>query len=491
MIDILRIFMESVSDQEAFAKINRLLAKEADAQEIRSQYADEILEFITRGLHKYGNISSICSSIYFKEFEVQVSKLSPAPSIFQAFMNLVLGKHDAVMENVRTWIDEGIEELDGPLFVDALVLPLKEGFPGMWTQIGGMLRERDALKGLADACDALETVYHATDPEEAVEALTRAHQANPDLCIVKELLGYTYYNMGMWKNAIAWFEQQENQGDDRWIFYPDEIFFWMGWAYGKTKNLQQSEVYYRKALEANAESPNSLNNLGYCLYQQKRYKEAQAVFEQCMKEERDLSYARNNMVRVLLASGQYAKACAFVKANRGHIAKDLIRRTEQAQGRADLPEPDAEPAVDEEAQSERKVILGARQQQFSSERILEDELVRRIENGLDVFGFPLSMFQGKGAYGRQYIIPVGRLDILAVDPAGNLYAIELKRGSCADVYEQVTRYTLWLEENLARPGKKVYGIIVVNEPGSALIEKVRKDPKVRLYSYNVSYTEIG
>lgn len=66
--------------------------------------------------------------------------------------------------------------------------------------------------------------------------------------------------------------------------------------------------------------------------------------------------------------------------------------------------------------------------QFSSEKLLEDELTARLEKGDEVFGMPLHIYKQKGEYGRQYIMNgVGRLDLLAEDNEGNLYVIELKK----------------------------------------------------------------
>ena len=128
--------------------------------------------------------------------------------------------------------------------------------------------------------------------------------------------------------------------------------------------------------------------------------------------------------------------------------------------------------------------------QFQSEKVLEDELTMRMEAGMEVFGLPLKIYRRHGEYGRQYIFPKGRLDILAEDKDGNLYIVELKKDSgYDDAYKQTAEYIDWFQKHKAR-GKKVYGIICLNEPGRALIEAVRKDARVRLYEYRISYDEV-
>jgi len=42
------------------------------------------------------------------------------------------------------------------------------------------------------------------------------------------------------------------------------------------------------------------------------------------------------------------------------------------------------------------------------------------------------MYRREGKYGRQFIIPIGRLDLLCEDEEGNLYIIELKKDSGYD-----------------------------------------------------------
>lgn len=68
--------------------------------------------------------------------------------------------------------------------------------------------------------------------------------------------------------------------------------------------------------------------------------------------------------------------------------------------------------------------------QFSSERLLEEELESKINAGIPVFGKSLKMYSDKMKYGRQYVIEgVGRVDLLTKDELGNLYVIELKKDS--------------------------------------------------------------
>lgn len=100
------------------------------------------------------------------------------------------------------------------------------------------------------------------------------------------------------------------------------------------------------------------------------------------------------------------------------------------------------------------------------------------------------MYKKKGVYGRQFIIPIGRLDLLCEDDKGDLYIIELKKDSgYDDAYKQTAAYLDWFEQNDISKGKKVYGIICLNSPTKELIEKVHADKRMKLFEYQISYTE--
>lgn len=113
--------------------------------------------------------------------------------------------------------------------------------------------------------------------------------------------------------------------------------------------------------------------------------------------------------------------------------------------------------LDEEESTEKVTIdIGVKRQQFSNEKLLEDELTARIESGMPAFGMNLKIYKRKGEYGRQYIIPVGRLDLLCEDSGGNLYVIELKKDSgYDDPYRQTAEYLDWFEHSEKFKDRKV------------------------------------
>lgn len=216
-------------------------------------------------------------------------------------------------------------------------------------------------------------------------------------------------------------------------------------------------------------------------YDNKMWGNALAYFEQV-----------EELARTLIAMGKINEAEKCISNSPTKIYKDVLERLNKAKEKqlvvpVDIISEDKESAIEASP-----VTIGIKKQQFSSEKILEDELTLRIESGIPVFGKKLKIYRRKGEYGRQYIIPIGRLDILAEDEEGNLYVIELKKDSgYDDVYKQTVNYLEWFEKNKDLNGKRVYGIICLNNPTKKTINAVRRDTRIKLYEYQISYCEVN
>jgi hypothetical protein len=102
-----------------------------------------------------------------------------------------------------------------------------------------MMDQTEVQPGLKEMALALESVYYSKDNDEIVDSLSVVLQKNASVHLAKELLGYTYYNMQMWKNAIAYLEQIYIQEDIERLFFLADIAFWLAWSYGKTKNYKK------------------------------------------------------------------------------------------------------------------------------------------------------------------------------------------------------------------------------------------------------------
>ena len=150
--------------------------------------------------------------------------------------------------------------------------------------------------------------------------------------------------------------------------------------------LFRSEAeYYQKALELDKTIPFALNNYGYAIYKQKKYQAARDVFMQCIEEKKDMPYAGNNYVKCLLALGRYKDAKDFIKSTDLKISKtiqDQVKKKASTNQRLKKEtEEVAEEFKDSEVDSQAEPKNSAKLEQFSNEKLLEDELTARIESG--------------------------------------------------------------------------------------------------------------
>lgn len=493
------LYQTTFATANTFEEIsNRLHSlKNEYTDELRSILCNQLLYNLSIGYTKYDKLNEEINSL-ISLFCYNVELLPKSCLYFRAVRAFFYRDNKQCLSLIDQYLQEDAtanpgQPLDEFFVVDCFFEPFKEAFPGFWNALGELIKKYPHQPFLPDMCSTIGRYYTCGTDEEALELLMDSYQQYNDSILIKELIGYTYYSMKMWKNAVAYFEQVE---DRRLFFRNDAFFFMMAWCYGKNKDYKLEEKFYLETLENDPQNIDALNNLGYSYYSQKRYNEAKAVFEKCMGKDKNYVYALNNYVRVLIALGKYRDAKAFI--NQGHkISSDLKRKVERLEdtnkGKACKVSKEAnyEEISDNTTTQQPQIDIGIKRQQFSSEKLLEDELTARIESGMEIFGKKLKLFRRKGLYGRQFIIPIGRLDLLCEDDAGNLYVIELKKDSgYDDAYQQTANYLDWFEQSNYAKDKNVYGIICLNSPTNALVQKVRNDKRMRLFEYAISYTEV-
>lgn len=377
-------------------------------------------------------------------------------------------------------------------FGNSYVAPFKEAFEGFWEEVYNMISLVPTEKGVLELCKAIPLLYNSTNASESCDALEKALAIAPDSEFIKEVAAINYYNASMWGNAVALFEQIQ---DTPILLFIDYMHYMMAWCYGKLKETSSEIDTYLKITNNFPEAPYAMNNLGYAYYKAKQYNKALECFQKCLDNNWDLDAAVNNYVRTLLAMKRFKDAKEFVKNPPYKINKNLLEKVANAENtnkRISADKPIVESAHEEiGATVESNVSIGIKKQQFTSEKILEDELMLRIESGIEVFGKQLKIYRRKGIFGRQYILSNGRRpDLLAEDCDGNLYVIELKKDSgYDDAYEQTVDYLKWFDENWKDKVKNIYGIICLNNPTQALLDKVHSNNRIRIFEYQISYTE--
>lgn len=408
-------------------------------QELRRLFCDNLVFALTEGYVKYDDASlAAYDGSLLKLVYENIEKLDSDCYFYWAFYYYLKKQYKKCKDNIHKICSEqlkdGILNEDGIL--DLFLVPFKNAPAEIWDFITDEVKNIKSEDGIPEFCDLITLYYRSNDNDAVVDALLSFIQKYPNYKSPNEMLGYTYYNMSMWNNAIACFEKVEQE----YYFFMADIYWMLAWSSGKIKNYADEERYYCLSYTLAPEVQFTLNNLGYSLYKQKKYLQAKDVFQQCLDEKKDLSCAANNYVRVLIALGRNADAKKFVSSGEFKVAKSIRDRVKKLDNHnARLKKNDVVVPDSDDADSTEKLTIdiGVKRQQFSNEKLLEDELTARIESGLPVFGMNLKVYKRKGEYGRQYIIPVGRLDLLCEDTVGNLYAVELKKDSgYDDAYER-------------------------------------------------------
>jgi hypothetical protein len=125
--------------------------------------------------------------------------------------------------------------------------------------------------------------------------------------------------------------------------------------------------------------------------------------------------------------------------------------------------------------------------EFGLEAQLRDFIAQNL-GAIDVAGQKLRLYvDPNGRDGVEYPTEVGPIDILAVDPSGNLVVFELKRARSPDsAIGQLARYMGWVNQNIAKNGT-VSGVIVAKEITRNLRYAVSVVPRVQLFEYSVEF----
>ncbi|MCC7291207.1 MAG: DUF91 domain-containing protein [Phycisphaerales bacterium] len=123
--------------------------------------------------------------------------------------------------------------------------------------------------------------------------------------------------------------------------------------------------------------------------------------------------------------------------------------------------------------------------QFALESHLRDYVARNlglIENGLELY-----VDEETDSAGVEFVTPLGRIDILAVDTDAGFVVVELKVSRGSDVvFGQIASYMAWVERHLAK-GKRVRGFIIANSITENLRYAASRDSSVCLMEYELEF----
>lgn len=156
-----------------------------------------------------------------------------------------------------------------------------------------------------------------------------------------------------------------------------------------------------------------------------------------------------------------------------------VRRREACVGPSDVS-PESQPFKD---RAYRERFLTACDEPFMSETQLQVHISRNLE----LLEPELKLFSGPdGVSGFEYITPIGRVDLLAVDKDGGFVVIELKVSKGPDsVAGQVLRYKNWIKRHVA-DGRRVRGWIIAHQISDQIKYAIADDPELEAFEYKLS-----
>lgn len=491
---IIQEFFDEISEDSSFEDTVNKVIGISDTEKravISMRYCDIVIDdtFFYFGWN-YPSNGCLSEDYYIRTLFKPLVKFVPEENknYYEAIMFFYDGNISKCFDLLKKDIIECIKNKDklDEFWFKYNYLIFKGSIPKLYDYILKAISTEKYEKGLPELIQASKIYYCTTDNVRLEEAATKALIAAPDSLLAKELMAVAWYHNKRWHNTIALLEEIENG----YIIPEDERLSVLAWCKSKTRDRKGAIEYYKKCLEIAPMKPWARNNLAYEYFVTRQYQKAEKEYRKCIDDKADLKYACTGYVRTLVALGKFEEAEKFIKTSPEKIYKHALDELQAAKTGTKKYHSEAYDDQENEESSENVIIERKSTSQFSKESILEDELTERLSVGTSVFGVPLKIYKRKGIYGRQWIFPVGRIDLLAEDNEGNLYVIELKKDSgYDDAYAQTVKYVEWFEKSKYAKGKKVYGIICVNDPPEKLIRSIRNDKRIRLFEYQVSYIE--
>ena len=174
-----------LSDQAFCKEVEKnIIASKGEEKEIwESLYLSTLLEGISRGYTHY-NIKELESRLEYQAFKRMLKKTEVQHFLYRAVLHLWNGEYDEVFPLLEEYLDSfediRIKLLTEFEFLNHFVLPLKNGYSGMWNQIAVLLKKYGTGEDIIAMCYALEKYYYHEKWEEATDVLAIVLQKNPN-----------------------------------------------------------------------------------------------------------------------------------------------------------------------------------------------------------------------------------------------------------------------------------------------------------------------
>ncbi len=478
----------------SFSQYEKAIKENYENKEIRSKF----LDFLVDSLIQKNNIDK---SKYKNKMTELIKDVSNKEDYFyKSYLAFLNNDRRKTISLIKKYILNSNKELDSTMFYYLFPFPFGEAYDGFYNAVAESIKKIDANSPAVKVAYAYSNLYKK-DNDKALNYFGQALSIDEDYWLASLKMGDIYNDEEMWRSAIKSYNRALNYSTPKNYF---DVYFNLGWAYGKIKDYKNEEKAYRKCLELNENYKNAWNNLGYSLYKQRKYEEALEIFNKSLEKGLDGKYPVHNKIKTLRRLNRYEEALEFIKycKEKGLLTKNYTknvkeikakiedRRNKSKKNNKDLTDLDNNDSVEEiEIQTPKN---NSNKMKISSEKILEDLLEDKILKDQKVFGKRLEMYEDENYYGRQLVAGnYGRIDLLVKNKnSKDIVVIELKKGKSDDaVVGQISRYISWVNNKIAKKNQKVKGIICVYESSKVLDMSVENIPNIEVYEYGLNFNK--
>ncbi len=161
-----------------------------------------------------------------------------------------------------------------------------------------------------------------TDSKTLEKQLFNILEKDDQWAIAYYELANMYYRNSEWEKCIEYYEKAIEISD---YFKTDAQHFTLGCIYSNLKDYKNEESAYRECIDINPSYPDVNNNLGLCLYKQKRYSESLIFYNKSMELETDKYYPYRNKYESLKKLGRFNEAIELTKLYPKHFNTKYYR----------------------------------------------------------------------------------------------------------------------------------------------------------------------
>ncbi len=447
------------------------------------------------------------SKHYYQKVYDIIDNLPLSKSLFsRTFLSIKIGNEENSKKYFNQWLQNGLDEIfkNEKDYLKAVQFYINlMTYPEEYIQ----LAEKEITKRIFDKQGStyhyfkgLHYFYH-NDAENAKQWLNKTKMIDDQNWEAYLLLGDLYFQEEIWGTAIGYYLnvlQFKSQIANRQKQIVASLYFNIAWAYSKVKKYKEEESAYKECLKIETNYQYVNNNLGYCLYNQRKYKEALKYINISIRSSQDGDFPFWNKIRVLKALKDFrgTKKVLHILKKRNPKSKTIQKELNTIDALiensnatiSEIPNEKIAPV----SLPKQKKSKSKQDYSFYKEKMLEDLLEERINKGVITFDKSLVMYNKLNKYGRQFGTDKGIIDLLTIDTKkDDLVVIELKKGKAGnEVVQQIQAYIDYLESNVAKQGQTVKGIICINKAKDELKRIVKENPQLELFEYSIELNQV-